>query len=60
MVRPATVATALGVLIKFRQADCVFPTRTARFGVALTFKGPLNLRACIPPYQKELVILGQD
>ncbi len=26
------------------QADCVFPTRTARFGVALTFKGPLNLR----------------
>lgn len=27
------------------QADCVFPTRTARFGVALTFHGPLNLRA---------------
>ncbi|KAF9227329.1 tRNA-guanine transglycosylase [Gyrodon lividus] len=26
------------------QADCVFPTRTARFGVALTPKGPLNLR----------------
>jgi Queuine tRNA-ribosyltransferase len=26
------------------QADCVFPTRTARFGVALTSKGPLNLR----------------
>ncbi|KAG8816110.1 hypothetical protein FRC17_000461 [Serendipita sp. 399] len=25
-------------------ADCVFPTRTARFGVALTFNGPLNLR----------------
>jgi queuine/archaeosine tRNA-ribosyltransferase len=25
------------------QADCVFPTRTARFGVALTFEGPLNL-----------------
>lgn len=25
------------------QADCVFPTRTARFGVALTFNGPLNL-----------------
>ncbi|KAL1748839.1 tRNA-guanine(15) transglycosylase-like protein [Schizophyllum fasciatum] len=25
-------------------ADCVFPTRTARFGVALTHKGPLNLR----------------
>jgi hypothetical protein len=27
------------------QADCVFPTRTARFGVALTHKGPLNLSA---------------
>ena len=25
------------------QADCVFPTRTARFGVALTFDGPMNL-----------------
>ena len=25
------------------QADCVFPTRTARFGVALTFNGPLNM-----------------
>jgi len=25
-------------------ADCVFPTRTARFGVALTHKGPLNLK----------------
>lgn len=24
-------------------ADCVFPTRTARFGVALTHQGPLNL-----------------
>lgn len=28
---------------KRSQADCVFPTRTARFGVALTFTGPLNL-----------------
>ena len=28
------------------QADCVFPTRTARFGVALTFQGALNLRGC--------------
>ena len=27
----------------YMQADCVFPTRTARFGVALTPKGPLNL-----------------
>jgi len=34
------VCAALGV----DMADCVFPTRTARFGVALTFKGPLNLR----------------
>ncbi|KAG2043466.1 tRNA-guanine(15) transglycosylase-like protein [Suillus americanus] len=34
------VCVALGV----DMADCVFPTRTARFGVALTFKGPLNLK----------------
>jgi len=34
------VCTALGV----DMADCVFPTRTARFGVALTFNGPVNLR----------------
>ncbi|KAI0355553.1 Queuine tRNA-ribosyltransferase [Trametes cingulata] len=34
------VCVALGV----DMADCVFPTRTARFGVALTSKGPLNLR----------------
>ncbi|OBZ67152.1 putative queuine tRNA-ribosyltransferase [Grifola frondosa] len=34
------VCVALGV----DMADCVFPTRTARFGVALTFNGPLNLR----------------
>jgi len=34
------VCVALGV----DMADCVFPTRTARFGVALTFQGPLNLR----------------
>lgn len=34
------VCIALGV----DMADCVFPTRTARFGVALTFSGPLNLR----------------
>ncbi|GAA5876643.1 hypothetical protein JCM16303_003610 [Sporobolomyces ruberrimus] len=34
------VCAALGV----DMADCVFPTRTARFGVALTFTGPLNLR----------------
>jgi len=34
------VCVALGV----DMADCVFPTRTARFGVALTFAGPLNLK----------------
>lgn len=34
------VCVALGV----DMADCVFPTRTARFGVALTTNGPLNLR----------------
>jgi len=34
------VCIALGV----DMADCVFPTRTARFGVALTLRGPLNLR----------------
>lgn len=30
-------------ILKYYQADCVFPTRTARFGVALTHNGPLNL-----------------
>lgn len=34
------VCVALGV----DMADCVFPTRTARFGVALTFSGPINLK----------------
>ncbi|EJD03313.1 Queuine tRNA-ribosyltransferase [Fomitiporia mediterranea MF3/22] len=34
------VCVALGI----DMADCVFPTRTARFGVALTYRGPLNLR----------------
>jgi len=34
------VCVALGV----DMADCVFPTRTARFGVALTHKGPINLK----------------
>lgn len=34
------VCVALGV----DMADCVFPTRTARFGVALTHHGPLNLK----------------
>ncbi|KAK7057159.1 Queuine tRNA-ribosyltransferase catalytic subunit 1 [Favolaschia claudopus] len=34
------VCVALGV----DMADCVFPTRTARFGIALTRRGPVNLR----------------
>ncbi|KAJ7346658.1 tRNA-guanine(15) transglycosylase-like protein [Mycena albidolilacea] len=34
------VCVALGI----DMADCVFPTRTARFGVALTPHGPVNLR----------------
>ncbi|KAI5477860.1 hypothetical protein MNV49_005845 [Pseudohyphozyma bogoriensis] len=34
------VCVALGIDMH----DCVFPTRTARFGVALTFDGPLNLK----------------
>jgi len=34
------ICVALGV----DMADCVFPTRTARFGVALTHNGPLNLK----------------
>ncbi|GAA96102.1 uncharacterized protein L969DRAFT_94313 [Mixia osmundae IAM 14324] len=34
------VCVALGM----DMADCVFPTRTARFGIALTFDGPMNLR----------------
>ncbi|KAJ3748771.1 tRNA-guanine(15) transglycosylase-like protein [Lentinula detonsa] len=34
------VCVALGI----DMADCVFPTRTARFGVALTHTGPMNLK----------------
>jgi len=42
------VCVALGI----DMADCVFPTRTARFGVALTHRGPLNLR--LSKHAKEL------
>ncbi|SJK97696.1 related to Probable queuine tRNA-ribosyltransferase [Armillaria ostoyae] len=38
------VCVALGVDMVSLSADCVFPTRTARFGVALTHAGPLNLK----------------
>jgi tRNA-guanine family transglycosylase len=34
------VCTALG----FDMFDCVFPTRTARFGMALTWNGRLKVR----------------
>jgi queuine/archaeosine tRNA-ribosyltransferase len=44
MITDLMVCVALGV----DMADCVFPTRTARFGVALTFNGPINLRASQP------------
>ena len=40
------------------QADCVFPTRTARFGVALTPKGPLNLSAYLS-FRKSRIFLTQ-
>ncbi|CAG7850857.1 Queuine tRNA-ribosyltransferase; AltName: Full=Guanine insertion enzyme; AltName: Full=tRNA-guanine transglycosylase [Serendipita indica DSM 11827] len=43
MLSYLVVCVALGIDMACA-ADCVFPTRTARFGVALTFKGPLNLR----------------
>lgn len=45
------VCVALGV----DMADCVFPTRTARFGVALTFKGPLNLKLGKPTKSMETI-----
>jgi len=46
------VCVALGV----DMADCVFPTRTARFGVALTFNGPLNLK--LGKHAKDLNPIG--
>jgi len=36
------VCVALGV----DMFDCVYPTRTARFGVALTDKGGVSLKKC--------------
>ncbi|KAG8891853.1 hypothetical protein FRB99_003286, partial [Tulasnella sp. 403] len=48
------VCVALGV----DMADCVFPTRTARFGVALTFSGPLNLR--LAKHAKSLEPVDED
>ncbi|KAF8520355.1 tRNA-guanine transglycosylase [Hysterangium stoloniferum] len=48
------VCVALGV----DMADCVFPTRTARFGVALTLRGPLNLR--LNKYVQDLDPIDRD
>ncbi|TFK21966.1 queuine tRNA-ribosyltransferase [Coprinopsis marcescibilis] len=48
------VCVALGV----DMADCVFPTRTARFGVALTHKGPLNLK--LSKHAKDLRPIDED
>ncbi|CAK5281562.1 unnamed protein product [Mycena citricolor] len=46
------VQTVLRGCNRSSRADCVFPTRTARFGVALTHRGPLNLR--LAKYAKDL------
>ncbi|ORY89655.1 queuine tRNA-ribosyltransferase [Leucosporidium creatinivorum] len=48
------VCAALGVDL----ADCVYPTRTARFGVALTFNGPLNLRSKI--YSEDFSVIDPE
>ncbi|KAF7981851.1 hypothetical protein HWV62_31393 [Athelia sp. TMB] len=48
------VCVALGV----DMADCVFPTRTARFGVALTFDGPINLK--LQKHAKDLNPIDKD
>ncbi|KAK4054076.1 hypothetical protein OIV83_001101 [Microbotryomycetes sp. JL201] len=48
------VCAALGV----DMADCVFPTRTARFGVALTFDGPVNLRQ--KQYARDHSVIDKD
>ncbi|KAH8923659.1 queuine tRNA-ribosyltransferase 1 [Atractiella rhizophila] len=45
------VCVALGV----DMADCVFPTRTARFGIAFTPHGPLNLR--LARYSKDFSVI---
>ncbi|RDB24937.1 Queuine tRNA-ribosyltransferase catalytic subunit 1 [Hypsizygus marmoreus] len=47
------VCVALGI----DMADCVFPTRTARFGVALTHRGPLNLR--LSKHAKEFIPIDE-
>ncbi|TFK54459.1 tRNA-guanine transglycosylase [Heliocybe sulcata] len=48
------VCAALGV----DMADCVFPTRTARFGVALTFRGAMNLK--LSKYATDLTPIDQN
>ncbi|VEN56488.1 unnamed protein product [Callosobruchus maculatus] len=48
------VCSALGV----DMFDCVFPTRTARFGCALTMTGQLNLKKA--QYEKDLQPIDKD
>ncbi|KAH7108267.1 tRNA-guanine transglycosylase [Auriculariales sp. MPI-PUGE-AT-0066] len=48
------VCVALGV----DMVNCVFPTRTARFGVALTFDGPINLR--LKKYERDFEPIDKD
>lgn len=48
------VCAALGV----DMADCVFPTRTARFGLALTFDGHVNLR--LRKYATDFGVIDPD
>ncbi|KAG6911140.1 hypothetical protein DXG01_003880 [Tephrocybe rancida] len=49
------VCVALGV----DMADCVFPTRTARFGVALTHRGPLNLTITLHNITFQAQVMGR-
>lgn len=48
------ICSALGV----DMFDCVFPTRTARFGCALTMTGQINLKK--PKYAKDLNPIDKD
>ncbi|GJJ06258.1 hypothetical protein Clacol_000449 [Clathrus columnatus] len=54
------VCIALGV----DMADCVFPTRTARFGVALTRKGAVNLHSRnaldLKKYRYDMDVIEED
>lgn len=47
----------VGVALGVDMFDCVFPTRTARFGTALTAQGSLNLK--LSSYQKDFAPVEQ-